>query len=82
MLREAEDRREAKIVHLDPDAGLKPAARRFKWAIELEGRIAAGEELNHETALELLRYQSTPSYQTNKDLLKGWSLEEVLLIAV
>ena len=82
LLREAEDRREAKIVHLDPDASLKPAARRFKWAIELESRIAAGEVVDHETALELLRYQSTASYQTNKDLLKGWSLEEVLLIAV
>ena len=84
LLREAEDRRAAKVVHLDPDAGLKPAARRFKWAIDLEARIAAGEEVSHETALELLRYQSTPAYQTNRDLLKGtgWTLEQVLLIAV
>lgn len=82
LQREAEDRRGTKIVHLDPDASLKPAARRFKWAMDLEARIAGGEELDAESAVQLVRYQATAQYQTNKDMMKIFGLEKALLTAV
>lgn len=79
--REAENRKVAKVVHLDPDAGLSAAARRFKWAMDQEARIKAGVQLDAETAMQLVRFQASPEYQTIKDTMEDFGLEQALLMA-
>ncbi len=79
--REAEERKASKIIHLDPDAGLSASARRFKWAMALETQIAAGVELDAETATQLVRFQATPAYRTIKDTMEDFGLEQALQMA-
>ncbi|MCH4542813.1 DDE-type integrase/transposase/recombinase [Ochrobactrum sp. A-1] len=79
--REAEDRKVSTVVHLDPDAGLSANARRFKWAMDLETKIAAGIELDADTAAQLVRFQATAAYRTIKDTAKDFGLEQALKIA-
>ncbi|MEE9926495.1 MAG: hypothetical protein PBV01_24595, partial [Brucella anthropi] len=69
------------VVHLDPDAGLSANARRFKWAMDLETKIAAGVELDADTAAQLVRFQATAAYRTIKDTAKDFGLEQALKIA-
>ena len=81
IIREAEDRIASKVVHLDPDAGLSANARRFKWAMDLETKIAAGVQLDDDTAAQLVRFQATAAYRTIKDTAKDFGLEQALKIA-
>lgn len=79
--RDVESRKASKVVHLDPDAGLSAAARRFKWAMDQELRIKAGVQLDAETAMQLVRFQASPEYQTIKDTMEDFGLEQALLMA-
>lgn len=79
--REAEQRKSSKVVHLDPDAGLSATALRIKWAMDLETKIAAGVELDAETAAQLVRFQATPAYRTFKDIAKDFGIEQALKLA-
>ena len=79
--REAEQRKTSKVVHLDPDAGLSATALRIKWAMDLETKIAAGVELDGETAAQLVRFQATPAYRTFKDTAKDFGIEQALKMA-
>lgn len=78
IVREAENKTASKVVYLDPDASLSEVARRYKWAIALEERIAAGEQLDADTAVKLVRFQATAEYQTVKDCHRMFSLEDAL----
>lgn len=75
---EADQRASAKVVHLDPDAGLSETARRVKWAIAIDERIAAGATIDDETAIQLARFKSTPQYRTAMDCMKDFGLENAL----
>ncbi|WP_418459805.1 DDE-type integrase/transposase/recombinase [Brucella intermedia] len=79
--REAENRNTSTVVHLDPDAGLSAAARRFKWAMDLETKIAAGVELDADTAAQLVRFQATPTYRTIRQTMEDFGLEQALTMA-
>jgi hypothetical protein len=76
--REAENRNTAKVVHLDPDAGLSEIARRFKWAMAIEAQIASGAAVGDETAIQLVRFKSTAQYRTAMDCMKDFGLENTL----
>lgn len=75
---EAEERASAKVVHLDPDAGLSEAARRFKWAMATDALIASGVEVSDETAVQLARFKATSQYRTGMDVMKDFGLENAL----
>ena len=79
--REAEQRAASTVVHLDPDAALSPVARRFKWALDQEAKIAAGVELDGDTATQLVRFQATAQYRTIKDMMEDFGLEQALKAA-
>lgn len=76
--REHEFRNTSKVIHLDPDANLSEPARMFKWALSIEDRIAAGTVLDDATAGRLTRFQATAEYQSMKDLMKDFGLENAL----
>lgn len=78
IVREAEQKATAKVVHLDPDAGLSDQARMFKWAIATEELIRSGVELDEASAVRLVRFQSSSAYQVMKDLVKDFGLENAL----
>jgi putative transposase len=78
IVREAEQKATAKVVHLDPDAGLSEQALMFKWAMATEEMIASGIELDDATAVRLVRFQSSSAYQVMKDLVKDFGLENAL----
>ncbi|MCV9907166.1 DDE-type integrase/transposase/recombinase [Brucella sp. HL-2] len=79
--REAEERKASKVVSIDPNAGLSATAIRFKWAMDLETKIAAGVELDADTAAQLVRFQATAAYRTIKDTAKDFGIEQALKIA-
>lgn len=81
MQREVKASKISKVVQLDPDAGLSAAARRFKWALDLETKIKAGVELDAETATQLVRFQATAEYRTIKDTMEDFGLEQALRMA-
>jgi putative transposase len=78
LLREAEQKEHSKVVHLDPDAMLSEAARRFKWAMNKETEIASGIVPDDDAAIRLVRYKASTEYQTGKDCLKDFGLENTL----
>ncbi|MBB3947251.1 transposase InsO family protein [Rhizobium skierniewicense] len=78
IVREAEAKTTAKVIHLDPDAGLSETARHFKWAMAMEEAIAGGVELDDATAGRLVRFQGTAAYQSMKDCLKDFGMENTL----
>jgi hypothetical protein len=78
IVRESAQRTSAKVVHLDPDAGLSETARRVKWAIAIDEQIAAGAVIDDETAIQLTRFKSTPQYRTAMDCMKDFGLENAL----
>jgi len=47
----------------------------------LETQIAAGVELDAETATQLVRFQATPAYRTIKDTMEDFGLEQALQMA-
>ena len=75
---EAEQRSSATVVHLDPDAGLSEAGRRFKWAVATDALIASGVQVDDETAVQLARFKATPQYRTGMDVMKDFGLENAL----
>lgn len=75
---EADQRVSAKVVHLDPDAGLSETARRVKWAMAIDERIAAGAVIDDDTAIQLARFKSTSQYRTAMDCMKDFGLENAL----
>ncbi|QND45235.1 DDE-type integrase/transposase/recombinase (plasmid) [Rhizobium lusitanum] len=78
IVRESAQRVSAKVVHLDPDAGLSETARRVKWALAIDDQIAAGAVIDDETAIQLARFKSTPQYRTAMDCMKDFGLENAL----
>lgn len=78
LVREAENRGKSTVIHLDPDASLSERARKYKWAIGVETRIAAGEPVDDVTAVKLVRFQGTADYQTIKDCHRAFGLENAL----
>jgi len=78
ILREAENRGQSTVVHLDPDAGLSEGARNFKWAKAMEAAIASGVELSDLEAGRLVRCQSGSDYQTRKDMLESFGMQAAL----
>ena len=65
-------------MYLDPDAGLTEQARRVKWAMEQEAKVAAGIMLDDATAIELVRIQSSSIYQSIKDVASDFGLDNAL----
>lgn len=76
--REHEFKGTSKVIPIDPDAMLTDTARMFKWALKMEERIAAGDELDDATAGKLTRFQATGSYQSMKDCMEDFGLENTL----
>ena len=80
IVREAEHKGQSKVVHLDPDAHLSEAARRFKWARSVDELISNQACVDDETLLRHARYRATSEYQTGMDLFKDFGLENTLRI--
>lgn len=78
LVREAAFKATSKVIHLDPDASLSEAARKYKWAIALEARIADGLPIDDGDAIKLVRFQGTGEYQTIKDCHRVFGLENAL----
>ncbi|MFM2279625.1 MAG: hypothetical protein RLZZ444_1856, partial [Pseudomonadota bacterium] len=76
--REAEFKGTSKVIHLDPDANLSPAARMYKWAIGIEAEIAAGRPITDADAVKLVNFQRTAQYQTMRDIAQDFGLEAAL----
>lgn len=76
--REAENRGVATVVHLDPDAALSEGARNFKWALAVQAQIAAGTQIDDDTAVRLVRMQGGSDYQTRKDMLESFGMQAAL----
>ncbi|NKC04256.1 hypothetical protein HED55_16490 [Ochrobactrum haematophilum] len=49
--------------------------------MDLETKIAAGVQLDDDTAAQLVRFQATAAYRTIKDTAKDFGLEQALKIA-
>ncbi|MFT4162825.1 DDE-type integrase/transposase/recombinase [Shinella sp.] len=78
IVREAENRGQSTVVHLDPDAGLSEGARNFKWAQALEAAIATGVKIADDEAVRLVKYQGSTDYQTRKDMLESFGIQAAL----
>ncbi len=76
--REHDLRAVSKVIPIDPDALLSETARMFKWALATEEKIASGHVLDDATAGKLARFQATGEYQSCKDLMKDFGLENAL----
>jgi hypothetical protein len=76
--REHDLRAVSKVIPIDPDALLSETARMFKWALATEERIASGHVLDDATAGKLARFQATGEYQSCRDLMKDFGLENAL----
>ena len=68
--REAENKGQSTVVHLDPDAGLSEGARTFKWAKAMEAAVASGAKLSDADAIRLVNYQASVDYQVRMDFLE------------
>tara|TARA_R110002020_G_scaffold34066_35_gene103993 strand:- start:18269 stop:20476 length:2208 start_codon:yes stop_codon:yes gene_type:complete len=68
----------SKVIPIDPDAMLSDTARMFKWALSMEAKITTGEALDDATAGKLTRFQATGAYQSMKDCLEDFGLENTL----
>lgn len=78
IVRESENRKASKVIHLDPDAALSDDARMFKWALSVEAQIASGAAVDDATAVKLVRCQSSSDYQTRRDIMGDFGLEAAL----
>jgi putative transposase len=78
IVREAENRKASKVIHLDPDAALSDDARMFKWALSVEAQIASGAAVDDAVAVKLVRCQSSSDYQTRRDIMGDFGLEAAL----
>lgn len=78
IVREAQVKAASNVISLDPDAGLSPNARMFKWALAVEDSIAAGNVIADAEAIRLVNFQASSTYQTMKDIMTDFGLDAAL----
>lgn len=78
IVREAERKAEAKVLHINPDDALTEGARMFKWAEAQDDLIAQGKALDDATAGKLMRFKASAEYRTRKDIADDFGMEAAL----